>query len=66
MDLEIKKRIWKVIAIITFPVWIVLASALLYLVIVILSIVGGFLMLIGKNPFKFEAFDFSDMEFDEL
>ena len=66
MDLEKKKKFWKAIAIITFPVWIIIVGALLYVVVVILSIVIGFMMLIGKNPFKIEPFDFSEMEFEEF
>ena len=66
MDLEKKKKLWKAIAIITFPVWAVVAFAVLYVVVVAFLIVGGFLLIIGKNPFKLEPLDLSDIELDEF
>jgi hypothetical protein len=65
MEPEKKRKVLNVIGIVTFPIWGIVAIALLYVGIILVSILVGVLSLFGKNPLAFREIDFSDIEFEE-
>jgi hypothetical protein len=66
MEPEKKRKMLNIIGIVTFPIWGIVAIALLYVGIIIVSILVGVLSLFGKNPLSFREIDFSNVEFDEF
>lgn len=65
MDAEKKKKIWKAIALITFPIWSILAFVFVYLAFILLAPLVGILSLFDKNPLSLKDFELGDVTYSE-
>lgn len=65
MDAEKKKKIWKAIALITFPIWGVVAVVFVYLAFILLAPLVGILSLFDKNPLSLKDLELGDVTYSE-